>query len=302
MTDAALLVLHVRPGRARARATAEAEALGLLRDLGAQHAPGGPLSDRGRVFWLSLPTAALERATALLPHLGYTHAVDLVERVPIGLTLHDDVVLWHRQPHRLVRLYEESPEVARDRAPDRRAFALETKTGAVRHIRGYRGDSRAFKRRGLPAYDARMLVNIANATAGATFLDPFAGVGGVVVAAAERGCRVVSCDVDPVLRFGLGSLAAHVVADARRLPFAEAKFDAIATEPPYEPEAAEMAADSVREAVRVLRSGGRLSVFCAAWQGDALRQAAERVGMALIHEEAIDRKGVACAVLAWAKG
>jgi hypothetical protein len=61
--------------------------------------------------------------------------------------------------YQLVRLYEESAEVARDRAPDRRVFALETGAGLVRPIRGYRGDGRPSKRRGLPSYDARMLVS-----------------------------------------------------------------------------------------------------------------------------------------------
>jgi SAM-dependent methyltransferase len=291
MTDTALLIFYLRPARARARATAEAEALSLLRNLGAQLARGGPLSERGGVFWMSLPSASVDRATERLPLLGYTEAVDFAERVPDGEASRNDVVLWRRRPHRLLRLYEESPEAAREQAPDRRVFALETKAGDVRPVRGYRGDSRPLSRRGLPAYDARMLVSIAAGAGGRMFLDPFAG------------CRVISCDVDPSLRHGLTSLgAAHVVADARRLPFASATFDAVATDPPYEHEAAETVVEAAREAARVLRAGGRLAMLSAAWQGDGLRRAVTALGLALLHEEAIDRKGVECAVLVWERG
>ncbi len=114
---------------------------------------------------------------------------------------------------------------------------------------------------------------------------------------------MVSCDLDPILRFGLTALgAAHIVADARRLPFAAAMFDAIATEPPYGREAGETLVDSVREAARVLRPGGRLAILCAAWQSDSLRRAARCLGLALLHEEAIDRKGIECTILVWERG
>ena len=87
----------------------------------------------------------------------------------------------------------------------------------MREIRGYRDDSGPLSRRGLPTYDARMLANVAAAGEGGTLLDPFAGAGGVVIEALAHGCRVVSCDIDPALRYGLASLArSHAVADARR--------------------------------------------------------------------------------------
>ena len=297
--DRAVLIFHLRAARLKARATAVAEALCLLRDVGAEAAAGGPLSEQGGVFWISLPRDAVDQARGRLPLLGYTEAVDLADPVSEGEASGGGVVRWRRRAYRLVRLYEESPEEARERAPDRRAFALETAAG-VREVRGYRGDSGPLSRRGLPAYDARMLVNLVAAPGGGTLLDPFAGVGGVVIEALAHGCRAVSCDIDPALRYGLASLGrGHVVADARRLPMASGAIDAAATEPPYDAEATEAVVASLRELARVVRPGGRVAMLCAESQREPLRREAEAAGLSLVHEEAIDRKGVACAVVLW---
>jgi hypothetical protein len=293
-SSAAFLIFHLRPARRRALTTATAEALCLLRDLGAAVAQGGPLSEQGGVFWLTLPVEALESARARLPRLGYSYAVDLLEPAHGA-----GDVRWRGRSYRLVRLYEEDPGELRAAAPDRRTFVLES-GGEARPVRGYRGGSRPLSRRGLPVIDARMLVNLVSPVSGATFLDPFAGAGGVVLEALASGYRVLSCDIDPSLRHGLSAFgAAHCVADSRRLPFASDSIDAIATEPPYEPEADEAVRASLGEMARVLRPGGRIAVLCAARQAGALREQATLLGLGPVHHAPIDRKGTPCAVLAW---
>lgn len=145
-----------------------------------------------------------------------------------------------------------------------------------------------------------MLVNLVSTTAGATFLDPFAGAGGAVLEALASGYRVLSCDIDPSLRHGLRALgAAHCVVDARRLPFAWNSIDGIATEPPYEAEADEAVVMALGEMARVLRPGGRIALLCAEGQAGALRGRAESLGLRAFHDASIDRKGTPCAVLAW---
>jgi len=297
--DETLLIFHLRPARRRALSTAKAEALCLLRDLGAAVAPGGPLSDRGGVFWLTLLVEALKRARGRLPRLGYSYAVDLVEDAPDAAAR--EIVRWRGRAYRLVRLHEEDASELREAAADRREFALET-GGEVRLVRGYRGDSGPLSRRGLPVIDARMLVNLVFTGDGAMLLDPFAGAGGVVLEALASGYRAISCDVDPALRYGLRGLAAqHLVADARRLPFADASIDAIATEPPHEQEATEAVLGALAEMARVLRPGGRIALLCADSQAGALRAQAASRGLTAFHEAPIDRKGTPCAVLAWEK-
>ncbi len=291
-----LLVFHQRPARRRARSTATAEALALLRDLGVAAAPGGPLSERGGVFWVTLPDGALEAARVRLPRLGYSYAADVLEPAPGSA---GGVVRWRGRSYRLLRLHEEDPGELREAAPDRRAFALESR-GAVREVRGYRGGGGPLSRRGLPVIDARMLVNLVSTAVGASLLDPFAGAGGVILEALAGGYRALSCDIDPALRFGLRALGAdHVTGDARRLPFADGSIDAAATEPPYEPEADEAVGGALREVARVLRPGGRVALLCAARQTEPLRTAAAALGLATVHEAPIDRKGTPCAVLVW---
>ncbi|MGA8905116.1 MAG: RsmD family RNA methyltransferase [Candidatus Bathyarchaeia archaeon] len=91
----------------------------------------------------------------------------------------------------------------------------------------------------MPPKIARCMVNLARAVPGSTFVDPFSGVGGIVIEAAVIGCRVLGLDAD--LRMLRGArrnlkhfeLAAEgfLNADARFLPGHE--LDAIATDPPY---------------------------------------------------------------------
>lgn len=309
MADQQLLILYLRPARNKAREAASVEALSLLRDLHPTTPAGGPLAEHGGLFWITLPSDAIARARARFSHLGYTQAVDMVEPlcdIVACEKLGDDdkvrVARWRKRSWQLVRAYEEDVDALRERAPDRRTFLLETRDGVVRPITGYRGDGQPLSRRGLPVYDARLLVNLVFHPAKGTFLDPFAGIGGLVVEAIDSGWRVLSVDVDPALRHGLARLStAHLVGDARALPFPSGSIDAIATEPPYDRQAAEMLPLAFHEMHRVLKEGGRLAVFCAAWQAEALRQEAVTLGLVPFLDSPINRKGVGVAVLAWQK-
>jgi tRNA (guanine10-N2)-dimethyltransferase len=91
----------------------------------------------------------------------------------------------------------------------------------------------------MPPKIARCMVNLARASPGRTFLDPFAGVGGISIEAAVIGCNVVGIDASlRMLRgtrrnfkhFGLDALGI-LNGDARRTPLHD--LDAIATDPPY---------------------------------------------------------------------
>ena len=309
MCDRHLLILYLRPARRKARAAATVEALSLLRDLDPVAPSGGPLSEQGGLCWLTLPAGALPTAVARFPQLGYTEAVDVAEPTPelrgmgdcpVGAAL--PVTRWRGRAYRLRRVYEEDARALRERAPDRRVFLLETHEGGVRPIKGYRGDGQALSRRGLPVYDARLLVNLVFSPAKGAFLDPFAGVGGVVLEAVAAGWHVLSADVDPALRPGLAQLGAcHVVADARELPFATASVDAIASEPPYDRQADSIVIPALREIQRVLKEGGRLALLCAARQADDLRRDSASLGLVPYLDSHINRKGVDVVALAWQK-
>jgi len=86
---------------------------------------------------------------------------------------------------------------------------------------------------------ARCLVNLARTPRGGTFLDPFCGVGGILLEAGILGAKIVGIDIEQSMvegaRVNLEAMNIRdfqlIVGDARELPSME--VDAIATDPPY---------------------------------------------------------------------
>jgi SAM-dependent methyltransferase len=246
------------------------------------------------VLWVELPERHLGAAVARLPRLGYTTAVDRL--VPAAGPAE---VRWRRRSWRLVRLWEEDAAGHRELAPDRREFLFPAGGGPVRPVRGYRGGGGPLTRRGLPVCDARLLVNLVAPAGPGWLLDPFAGVGGVALAARAAGWTTVTADLDAGLRHGLGAIAAHLVADARALPLRPGSLDAAVTEPPYEPAVGPLAGQALAELHRLLRPGGAAAVLCAAWQAPGLRSTAAGLGWRVVLDCPVDRKGLAVVALAW---
>ncbi|SRR6266511_531521 len=303
----AMLVLHLRASRRRARAAAIAEALGLLEDLEPAAPDGGPLSELRGTAWVTVPRRHLRPALARLDRLGYTRAVDLLE--PHGAETGEPPaggappgqIRWRGRWWRAVRVHQADEAMLRQRAPDRRPFLLECGDGQVREVSGYRGTGAARARRALPVADARLLVNLCGPPRG-TLLDPFAGAGGIVLEAAEAGWTVVSADLDPVLRFGLATLGAlHLVADARRLPLRAGAVAAVAAEPPYDPDAAALLAESLPELARVLCTGGHLALLVTPGQAALARETAAAAGLAPGLDTPVDRKGLDVVALTWSR-
>lgn len=86
---------------------------------------------------------------------------------------------------------------------------------------------------------ARCMVNLARTPRGGTMLDPFCGVGGILIEAGLMGAKPIGMDIDAEMIEGARrNLEAAgikdyqlLVGDARHLPVAE--VDAVATDPPY---------------------------------------------------------------------
>jgi hypothetical protein len=294
--DGALILIgRVRQARRRAVSTARAEALALLSDMGAQTLPGGPLSETGGVFWLSITSDRLDDVTARLPCLGYTSAVDVAS--PGSSRKSDETVRWRGREYSLRRVYEEDPAALREEAPDRQEFMLPGPDGTSRVVRGYRGTGHTLERRGLPVYDARLLVNLVFSPRLGRLLDPFGGAGGVARQSIAVGWTTFTTDIDPALRLGLSHIgSSHAVADVAALPFGPV-FDAIATEPPYDRSVEAMLPRWASEMLRVVKPNGGIAMMCAAWQAPAFRQTFVSDGSVIRHEENIDRKGVAVTVM-----
>jgi SAM-dependent methyltransferase len=299
MPDETLLIFHIRSARLKAREAAIREAEALLNRFSPQRQSGGPLSERKGVFWLTVGADALDAIGERLPRLGYTHAVDTLEPARNKTA---ETVKWLGNHYRITRLYEEDSEAARELAPDRREFALQADDGSVRRVKGYRGDGGQLSKRGLPVYDSRLLVNLVTPEQGkvesSILLEPFAGVGGIVLEAVASGYRVFSSDIDPALRFGLSQMGSgHSIASAAHLPFPDHCIDAIASEPPYDPEALSTVIQALDEMARVLKPGGKIALLCAESQIAPLREKGQMLHLERILDLPIDRKGLSCGLL-----
>lgn len=298
----AQLVCHVRTGRKKAIEAAAMEMLCLLRDLSPERCRGGPFASQGGVFWIQIAEASLDEAMHRFSRLGYTRAIDRLELITRSQLKKTRSVRWRKHYYRVVRVYEEDSSLLRAQAPDRREFVILGSDGRARAVRGYRGDGTRSGRRGLPVCDARLVTNLArpDRPRATRFLDPFGGAGGIALEALACGFSVFTADIDPVVSPGLKQLGAcHQVVDARRLPFPDSSFHAIATEPPYHEGLGDLVVEALGEMKRVLAPGGRMVVFCADWQSDLLRSRAEALGLCRFFESPINRKGTACTVLAW---
>jgi tRNA (guanine10-N2)-dimethyltransferase len=90
---------------------------------------------------------------------------------------------------------------------------------------------------------ARCVVNLARPPDGAIFLDPFCGVGGILLEAVAIRCRAIGADADPRMIRGARTNLTHygakpfglMVADATKIPIRG--VESIVTDPPYGREA-----------------------------------------------------------------
>ena len=86
---------------------------------------------------------------------------------------------------------------------------------------------------------ARCFVNLARARKGEIMLDPFCGVGGILIEGGTMGCRVAGSDLDPrMIHKAIRNLKHYniypetlMIADGRNLPYFT--VSSIATDPPY---------------------------------------------------------------------
>jgi len=261
------------------------------------------MSDRPAIFWVDLPDHLLPMAQPRFPLLGYTSAIDVLEPAPTGSPGRKKLYRYHGKPYLVRSIYSEDEDAIRSESPDKREFLLTDADGNNNLIKGYRGTDAPGKRRGLPAVDARLLVNLVTPqTQNGRFLDPFAGAGSIVQHAMRSGLTVASCDVDEALAAGLARLGSdHHVSDARRLPFDSNSLDAIATEPPFDRRLGRAAVSSLTELHRVLDRGGRLAILCARWQAREFLLSASELGLTILLSCGIDRKGLKCSILSWEK-
>jgi len=127
----------------------------------------------------------------------------------------------------------------------------------------------------MPPKLARCLVNLARPENGDLLLDPFCGVGGILLEAAAVGCKAIGVDADQRMVKGTKANLKHygaepfglILGDATRMPVRS--VGSMVTDPPYGREASTrgrkldaLLQEFLRSAYAVLSDGGHLCVCC----------------------------------------
>jgi len=206
---------------------------------------------------VSIDGLSTDEIVSLAENLGYTQGIASVHEEPYqGEELHSCktgrwVVGWIRKGDKkllLTEIYRQDENKRLEESPDKRVFLIE-RDGEVKPAKGHR------YRRGVSSLDTRFMVNIAELRGDEIILDPFAGIGGILIECRRRNLRVFAADVDPVLRAGLAQFSGNrcAIADARQLPFKNNTYDVIITEPPFGTIYRQAVLDSLAELCRVVR-------------------------------------------------
>ena len=216
---------------------------------------------------VTIPGLSSEEISHRAEMLGYTQGIVSVHEEPyLGEELHSHrtgrwAIGWLRRRDKkifLTEIYRQDAERLLEDAPHNREFLIE-KSGEVIVAKGHR------YRRGLSPADAKFMVNIAELGGDELVLDPFAGIGGILVECRRRNLMVFAMDVDAALRPGLAQISHNrcAIADARQLPFKNNIFDAIITEPPFNTKYRQAVLDSMVELRRVVRQDGKIILLIA---------------------------------------
>jgi ribosome modulation factor len=236
------------------------------------------------------PSDVVKRAEKL----GYTEGILSREEFPYeGEELNYEWrgrwrIGWVRYKDRKVyyeEIYRQDEGKRLAASPHLRSFPLE-RNGRVVRLKGYR------YRRGLSPLDAKFMVNIAQPESQDVILDPFAGLGGIVMECRQRGLRIIAGDRKLYLRFGLDELSDHnfIALDAECLPLRRGVIDRIITEPPFHPKFKGAMLRQLPEFLRVLKPGGRIVLFISDKMKDDIIAEAEVLGLKLKGEFRIIRQ------------
>lgn len=261
-------VVHFRTSRGAGgveHATARAELIAAAR-----HLPVAIVHEHAAFnrVWLAAPPECEPELLALMPRLGYAEALTRVDtHVGAG------VGVQHRPPEKIERwlvgeyrrgddlevhtlIWRADEKARRARSPHLRQFKMRLDGEVQRTL------SRRQHRR-LSCCDAMVMLNLARVDDGALVVDPFAGIGGIVLEARRFGYRCVCGDISAALAPGLREIAGGPAAvwNAAALPLPARCADAVVTEPPYEAEAQEEVIRAMPEIARILRPGGRAVIM-----------------------------------------
>jgi SAM-dependent methyltransferase len=250
-----------------------------------------------RIF-VTVPPGRENELLSLMQRLGYTEALTRITReFGAGRGMEhreaEKVDRWlvgeyRRGDDRVVHalIWRADDEARMERSPHRRLFKMRI-DGEVEATLSRR------QRRRLSCCDAMVMLNLARVDRGDLVVDPFAGIGGIVMEARRLGIEAVCGDIARALAPGLREVGDGLAAiwDATNLPLPDDCADAVVTEPPYEDEAQADVLAAMAEIVRVLAPGGSAVILLDEKMADDVLRAASNVGLAAREQYTVHRAG-----------
>jgi len=235
--------------------TAKAELLSVFRDRQTNILLDLPFKMRMNIYIEDMSDDELCRRAE---RLGYTHGILRAHEEPyLGEELKaQHRIRWYEGWIRirnkkilLKEIYRQDEEKLLQEAPHRREFYIE-RNGEVVEATGHR------YRRGMSPNDAKFIVNIAELQDYEIILDPFAGIGGIVIECRNRHLRIFASDIDTTILPGIAHISDNkcAISDARKLPFRDCLFDAVITEPPFGTRYRQSVIESLPELCRIVKS------------------------------------------------
>lgn len=284
-------------------ATARAELLAAARHLPLTIIDEHPALNR---LFVHVPPHAEDALVALMPRLGYTEALTRIVR-EFGA----GVKMEHREARKIDRwlvgeyrrgddrvvhtlVWRANDEARLERSPHARPFKMRI-DGEVEETLSRR------QRRRLSCCDAMVMLNLARVDEQALTVDPFAGIGGIVMEARRMGLRMLCGDIARRLAPGLREVSRGLAAiwDATALPLPEDCADAVITEPPYDEGAYQDVLAAMPEIARILKPGARVVLLIDEEMAEAVLEAAETTGLRTAEQYTAHRAGgmTACLIV-----
>ncbi len=301
-------IFSTRNSRIKAKQVAILESFFVLIDIDSLFVINGPLGDVKGIFcFLIHKKYNEENLKNLFERLGY---VNLIYKLNFSnfdnltsLTSINEFI-WKDRKFGLEIFYRQDDKLYISQSAHNRKFIIKTINNENKIVYGYRGNGTALGSRGLPVEDCRCLLNLVAFSRVNSFIDLFAGGGGIVYQSKYFNKNVIaySIDIDDTLALGLEYYGAkHFVGDASTISLDFSNIDAVVTEVPFCDEATSTVVESLKNINKYLSENANYSIMCAESQCREIIEGLSSLDLILFYQTKINRKGTDICILCYTK-
>ncbi|MDR1869888.1 MAG: hypothetical protein LBQ82_07875 [Treponema sp.] len=299
LREYSIIACRIRNSRIKSKQIAILEMIFAQFDNEILAVKNGPLGDIKGIVSFFCPKKNLFSFRERLFGIGYCYKFYLLDfedetcKNPTDLRSINPLI-WKGRKFSVDYFYTQDSKIYEEQSPHKREFKIAGSNGEVKTVFGYRGDGSELGRRSLPVEDARCMVNLSIPAKNKRILDPFAGGGGIVFTfryIAPNG-TMASIDIDPVLKPGLEFYSsAHYVMNAKDASFPPDSFDSVITEVPFSKNALNDITIALAKINASVSNDGIFVIMCEKNQRDEIFSAMSELGIYLLFNSEIDRKG-----------